>query len=218
MIILLEDRKERKKQFISNDELFPLIIEKPLDCSNLEKLGGYLKENYSEAKVILLHKSYEFKNHSITPENFKVAARKVLHIPVVLFSGGSNSNLIQEKEFVTAEVNSGVMYRNLHLFHDEYQRTGIPNIPLLIYGVNYRLNQLMEMQAKTNIYFFDRSYSDKLNENDVEELRDITDMVKDEQTKEKIEKMWEWIIKDKGIENVSINTMQTLIQRTINQQ
>lgn len=217
MIFLFEDRKERKDQFISDNELFPLICEKPMDCHDLSELNNYLQDNFKDAKVFLLHKSYEFNSSSITAENFKAVAQTALYIPTILFSGGSNSNLIQEKNFITAEVNSGVMYKNLRLFHDAYQETGIPNIPLLIYGANYRLNQLMEMQAKINYYFFNRSFSDYINENDKEELMDITDTVKDTNAREKIDRMWEWITEEKGVENVTINSVQTLVQRIVNQ-
>lgn len=217
MILLLEDRKRRKEQFISNNEQFPMICEKPFDCSKIEELESYLLENFQEAKVILLHKSYEFKCQEMTPDNFKKISQKTLQIPVVLFSGGSNSNLIQERNFVTAEVNSGVMYKNLRFFHDEYQETGIVNIPLLVYGTNYRLNQLMEMQAKIILYFFNRNYSHKLNMDDKYELEEITDVVRDEKTRERIERMWNWV-EEKGAENVTINSIITLVHRITNQQ
>jgi len=216
MIILFEDRKERKEQFISNNEQFPLISESSMDCSNLLELNDYLKNNFKDAKVILLHKSYEFKDKTITPENFKTASQTALNVPVVMFSGGSNSNLIHERVFITAEVNSGVMYKNLRLFHDEYQRTGTPNIPLLVYGANYRVNQLMEIQAKINLYFFNRRSTEMLNENDVEEIMDITDAITSENEKNKLDKMWNWI-EGKGVENVTIGAVLSLVQRMINQ-
>lgn len=215
MIFLFEDRQERKEQFIK-DEHYPLILEKPIECSNLDELDVFLNENFREAKVFLLHKSYELKNTTITIEKFKTKVESILHIPVVLFSGGSNNNLIQERDFVTAEINSGVMYKNLRLFHDDYQKSGIPNIPLLVYGANYRLNQLMEMQAKVNLYFFNRDYSKNMNGDDVDELLDITDTIKDPEAKDMINKMWNWI-NSEGVETISINTMQSIIQRMINQ-
>lgn len=215
MIFLFEDRKERKEQFIK-DEHYPFILEKPIECSNLDELDVFLKENFREAKVFLLHKSYELRNPTITIEKFKTKAESILHIPVVLFSGGSNNNLIQENGFVTAEINSGVMYKNLRLFHDDYQESGVPNIPMLVYGANYRLNQLMEMQAKVNLYFFNREYSKKMNDGDVDELLDITDTIKDPEAKDMVDRMWDWI-NSEGIETISINTLQTIIQRMINQ-
>ena len=112
MIYLFEDREERKRQFLGGEFNHSLIQHKPFDCADAKEMVEYIKSNYQDAAAVLLHKSYEFGNKGITLDSVKNGFQNALSIPVVLFSGGSNSNLIREGETITAEINSGVMYRN----------------------------------------------------------------------------------------------------------
>lgn len=220
MIYLFEDRIGRKEQFLNDSEKYPLLCQKAFSCSSELDIESYIKENYSDAKAVLLHKSYVFKdNSSIKPELVKAKFQLLIKTPVILFSGGSNSNLIKEKGLITAEINSGVMYKNLPLFHDSYKATGNVNIPMLVYGENYKMNQLLEMQAKINNYLFDRSGSDTLNDSIVEDIKDITSVITDTTTVEYLNKMWNWIdSKMSSSGTLRIDTLTSLIQRLINMQ
>lgn len=194
MIYLFDDRKGRKEMFISDNDAYPLICHKPFECKSAQDLSWYVQKNFQDAKVVLLHKSYIFKENSqITPDSIKKAFQSGLNIPVVLFSGGSNSNLVKEGLLVTAEINSGVMYNNLPLFHDFFAKTGTINLSLLVYGKNYHLNQLLEMQTKIYTYFFDREDCDICTNMDREELMDITDMITDKEVREQIDQILDCI-------------------------
>ena len=220
MIYLLEDRIDRKNQFLDDSDKYPLLCQKAFECSSERDIEIYIKENYSDAQVVLLHKSYVFKDKSsITPELVKEKFQILFKVPVILFSGGSNSNLIKENGLITAEINSGVMYKNLPLFHHTYQESGFVNIPELVYGENYKMNQLLEMQAKINNYFFDRKGSDTLNDSIVEDIKDITDAITDTAIVGYLNKMWEWIDgKISSSDTPRIDTLTSLIQRLINLQ
>ena len=155
MIYLFEDREGRKKEFLTDDGQYPMIRHKPFDCASTQRINDYICNNYQDAKVVLLHKSYSFKEGSnITPELVKDSFKQLMNVPVVLFSGGSDSNLIKEGEMITAEINSGVMYGNLRVFHDSFLKTGSPNLSILLYGIDYKRNQLLGMQHKLFIYLF----------------------------------------------------------------
>ncbi len=182
MIYLFEDRESRKKELLSDNGTYPLICQKPFDCASSEIIDTFILDNYSDAKVVLLHKSYGFKeNSNITPDLVKEKFSKLLNIPVVLFSGGSNSNLVDEGDKISAEINSGVMYRNFRAFHDAYAKTGIPNLAILVFGVDYKRNQLLRMQDKLYRYFFDRNPQDsaRLSARDTAKVKQILRDVND---------------------------------------
>lgn len=193
MIYLFEDREERKRQFLGGEFNHSLIQHKPFDCADAKEMVEYIKSNYQDAAAVLLHKSYEFGNKGITLDSVKNGFQNALSIPVVLFSGGSNSNLIREGETITAEINSGVMYRNLTCFLDDYQTSGEVCIPLLVYGKNYRLNQLLEMQAKIYSYMFDRKENDEITQTDKRHILKISRAVTDNGLIDDISKLQNWI-------------------------
>ena len=217
MIYLFEDREDRKRQLLGEVELHPLICEKPFDCSSVDEIGNYIIDNYSDAAAVLLHKSYSFVNKGITIDNVKENFKFLLDIPVVLFSGGSISSLIKEGDVITAEINSGVMYRNLNLFIETYQQKGEICIPMLVYGKYFQINQLLGMQAKINAYFFDRNENDKenglLEEKDRRRVKQIIRDVNDRSLRGDIDKLKKWIEeKDDGLQITQIKqTIQNLI-------
>ena len=204
MIYLFEDRDDRKRQFFGEEELHPLICQKPFDCSCVDDIDDYIVDNFSDAIAVLLHKSYSFVNDRITIDSVKNSFKFLLDIPVVLFSGGSKSSLIKEGDIITAEINSGVMYRNLNLFIESYQQDGKVCIPILVYGKYYQINQLLEMQAKINAYLFGRNENDKdsniMSEKDKRRIMQILRDVSDDSLATDIEKLKNWINeKDEGL-------------------
>lgn len=216
MIYLFEDRDDRKKQFLGEQSLHPLICQKPFDCSNADGINEYIKNQYQDADVVLLHKSYNFANKRITVEDVSKGFKGVLGIPVVLFSGGSKSSLIKEGDMITAEINSGVMYRNLNLFIELYQQKGEVCIPVLVYGKSYQINQLLEMQARMNVYLFDRKDTDKLeSDKDRRKLKQIIRDVSDKSLSADINKLMDWIEEKKeGLQIIQLKqTIHNLIKK-----
>ena len=213
MIYLFEDREDRKQQFLGSGTNHLLICHKPFDCSDIAVMKDYIKTNYADAKVILLHKSYKFGNQEFTTEIVKNGFKLALGVPVVLFSGGSNSSLIKEGDTITAEINSGVMYHNLNLFADTYQKTGIICIPILVYGRYYRINQLMEMQARINDYLFDRRVYDTIRHGDIRKLKQILNDVTESSLATDINTLRSWI-EEKG-EKMRIDQLNQAVQNLI---
>lgn len=219
MIYLFEDRDDRKKQLMGDSSLHPLVCQKPFDCFNVEDIGDYIINNFSDAKAVLLHKSYSFANSAITTDSVKKEFAFLLDIPVVLFSGGSKSSLIKEGVIITAEVNSGVMYRNLNLFIESYQREGVICIPMLVYGKHYQINQLLEMQAKLYSLLFDKKDDDILKSNEdrrkIRKIMQIISDVNDSSLSVDIEKLKNWI-KDKDDKNeLQISLLKQTVQNLI---
>lgn len=217
MIYLFEDREERKRQFLGDEFNHLLIQHKPFDCTDVKEIIEYIKSNYLDAAAVLLHKSYEFGNKGLTLDSVKNGFRIALNVPVVLFSGGSNSNLIREGDIITAEINSGVMYRNLNYFLSDYQTNGKVCIPLLVYGWNYRLNQLLEMQTKIYAYIFGRKENDDITPTDKRQILKITRAVTDDGLNNDISKLQNWI-EDRFAQNIpiSISLLLNQIQNLIN--
>jgi hypothetical protein len=217
MIYLFEDREERKRQFLGDEFNHSLIRQKPFDCTDAKEIIEYIKSNYQDAVAVLLHKSYEFGNKGITLDSVKNGFQIALNVPVVLFSGGSNSNLIREGEAITAEINSGVMYQNLTCFLNEYQTNGMICIPLLVYGRNYRLNQLLEMQSKMYSYFFDRKDNDEITQTDKRQILKILRAVTDNGIIYDMTKLQKWIEERFANNNpIYISLLLNQIQNLIN--
>lgn len=213
MIYLFEDRIGRKQRFLGDNNSHPLICHKPFDCSSADMIAVYIKNNYYDAKAVLLHKSYTLGKKDFTIENIKNGFKTVLGIPVVLFSGGSNSSIIKEGDVVTAEINSGVMYQNLMLFAYTYQNTGEICIPILVYGEYYRINQLLEMQARMNDFLFDRHETDIIKQSDIRQLNKIMDDITESGLATDIDTLKNWI-KDKG-ETLRVNLLKQAVQKLI---
>lgn len=216
MIYLFEDRIERKKQYVT-DKTFdnPLIKEKIIDCKKLSELQEYIRKEYNDAKVVLLHKSYGLDGKEFTIDDIRQSFKSVLNIPVILFSGGSKSNLINDNGIITADINSGVMYKNLKAFVDAYQKDEKIVIPILVYGDNYRINTLLEMQSKINIYLFDKNDNDILSKSNYDRyISRIFDTVRDDdELSNDINKIDKWI---EGKVNIKIFIFKDQIQKLIN--
>ncbi len=214
MIYLFEDREDRKKQFLGNETLHPMIQQKPFNCPTIDIIDSYIQDNYKDADAILLHKSYQLENKDFTIENIKSGFVSLLKIPVVLFSGGSKSSLIKEKDLITAEINSGVMYRNLNEFITSFQKDGIIRIPILVYGKNYQLNQLLEMQTKICSYMFDRHIDDTLTHTDKRKLLQIINDVETDNLLDDINKLSSWI--ESNYNTISFEVLNNQVQKLIN--
>lgn len=213
MIYLFEDREDRKQQFLGDNINHPLICQNSFDCSNVDEIANYIKNNYHDAKVVLLHKSYDLGKKEFTIENIKNGFKTVLGIPVVLFSGGSNSSIIKEGDIVTAEINSGVMYQNLNFFAEIYQKDGVICIPILVYGKYYRINQLLEIQAKMNDFLFDRHVNDTIQQSDIRKLNKILNDIAESSISEGIGILKSWI--EKNRETLKIERLQKAVQQLI---
>jgi hypothetical protein len=141
MIYLFEDRKDRMSVHLKTS-LDNQYINSSLEISvNKNKLESFI-ESLAKLDAILIHKSYTFPAEDITIEDVKTACTK-RDIKIALFSGGLSNAVISE-DFVV--VNSGDFYKNISLLQDEYKNKGAVNLPLLVFGKKYILNQVKQLQ------------------------------------------------------------------------
>jgi hypothetical protein len=216
MIYLFEDRKGRMQQYFNKALDTRLVEEKIFDCS-AESIESYMIENFKDAECIIFHKSYSFPQDGITNNDVKQAFvnRKV---PFVFFSGELKNNLLLENGIYTGTVNSGVMYNNLDRFIETYKKERKINIPLLVFGENYLLNSLLNLQYKINNMLFMKSKEDTLDEELLEEIKDEVilsineaDLAKD---KDKIVKWLECNMDKKRISTLLLKSqIQMLIDK-----
>lgn len=217
MIYLFEDREDRKRQFLGEGFNHSMIQHKPFDCANKNEIVDYVKQNYQDASAVLLHKSYIFENKEYTIDNVISGFKLALNIPVVLFSGGSNSRLIKDGNIITAEINSGIMYKNLTDFLNHYQATNEVCVPILVYGKKYRLNQLLEMQSKIQFYVFDKTYSYVLSPEDNRKINRIILSVTDYTLSNDIKKLQSWLEEwTKVNKPITVSLLLTQIQNLVN--
>lgn len=171
MIYLFDDRKGRKDDFlkipIDNKYIKESIFDSPQD-----KIIQFIFNNLEDAKCILFHKSYEFPQGDISVQEIKkiFISRK---INFVQFSGGDNNNLLLEKNIYTATINSEDMYLNLEGFIKYYKQEKTINLPLLIFGKKYLLNNLLLVQHNIYIMTFTVSSSKPLNKNKIDDISDM---------------------------------------------
>ncbi len=72
--------------------------------------------------------------------------------PLILFSGGIDANYYDKSEYETIEINSKVFYSNhLKLFLESI-RDGEQNLLILIYGDRWKLNILLNVLEKINLF------------------------------------------------------------------
>jgi len=214
MVYLFEDRKGRMQQYL-HKELDPNYIKESIfDCSQ-DSIDSYISTNYSDAKCILFHKSYTFPQDGITVDFIK---QKFLnkYVPFVLFSGGLQNNLLDENNIKTGTVDSGDMYNNLHLFINEYRSKQLINIPLLVFGRNYLLNSLLDLQNKINMMLFSYKHEDVLNENILDEIHDEVDSrINEVEFRDDKSKFLSWLDDNMNTSSITVKLIKSQIQKLV---
>lgn len=141
MIFLFEDRKDRMKVLWYNKDNSKILDTERAITVNKEKLESFFTE-FENIDAILIHKSYKFPSNDVTIEDVKSICIKK-EIPIAFFSGGL-ANAIIDENFVMC--NSGDFYSNLNLFLNEFVTTKKINLPLLVFGRKYIINELKQLQ------------------------------------------------------------------------
>lgn len=214
MIYLFEDRKGRMQQYlkqsIENEYLKESIFE-----STSENIVDYVNENYSDAKCILFHKSYQFPQNNITIDLVKNTFISK-GISFVIFSGGNNNNIHIEKNVYTGTVNSGDMYNHLNTFLNYYRDKSIINIPLLLFGEKFLLNSLLALQNKINLYLFAKKSTDIIESDDLDSiLDDIKNRIKESELSEDKVKLCNWLESSKNDSSITVQLLKNQIQKLI---
>ena len=141
MIYLFEDRKGRMENLLEN-KLNHRIVNAELTIAVVKNELEFFFNSLVNIKALLIHKSYKFPSSDVTIEDI-ISICKQKGIPIGLFSGGL-SNAIIDENFVMC--NSGDFYSNLHLFLNEFEKNNKVNLPLLVFGKRYLINELKQLQ------------------------------------------------------------------------
>ncbi len=157
MILLIEDRTERQQLFMKDTEIDLNSYSDILDNMTGERYNQLLEELENDTfdldrySIIVSHKSaFDDKNIEILSklENYCKSNDK----PLILFSGGIDANYYDKSEYETIEINSKVFYSNhLKLFLESI-RDGEQNLLILIYGDRWKLNILLNVLEKINLF------------------------------------------------------------------
>lgn len=174
MIYIFDDRARRRELYSKTLNRYSALI-KP-DILNLIDTGNFdesLIEKYGDAYLIILHTSYRIKGGEIKSEEIRdYFLRNGLH--VVTFSGGAEMNDVSHKEKGTLyNMNAERMYGNLEIFLKDYELKGEPNIELLLWGEQYRLNQLLSFQWILGIQFININLDEPITEDEADNLIDL---------------------------------------------
>lgn len=163
MIYLLEDRRDRLEQQLKvklNEKL--IKTDATMSCTK-EEVDEYIVEHFPDAKLILLHRSYEFVDNEITPEYLQ-SVFNAHGVSVVVFSGDNSSNVSKNN----GTIKSDDLYANLPWFVTQNDET---NISKLIFGERYLINILLAFQVNVYDKLFSISDSDELAKKEIGELK-----------------------------------------------
>jgi len=145
MIYLFEDRKDRMHILLNekiNDFNDVLFSNKIIDI-NKENLPNFFN-SLTDLDIVILHKSYTFKDDNITSDNVRDIVKK-LNKKFVLFSGGLDNAIIGDNEIV---LNSGTLYKNLNFFIQNYRNNKEANLVYLVFNSQneYLKHQIKKLQ------------------------------------------------------------------------
>ena len=156
MILLIEDRVDRQKYFMSEADIDLDRYSDVLDNMIKNKYHEFVQKikadtvDLDKYTVIVSHKSaFGDDNIGILQklENYCRQYNK----PLVLFSGGTDTNYYENIDFELLELNSKLFYSdNLQLFLKETEE-GTSNILTLAYGKQWKLNILLNVLEKINL-------------------------------------------------------------------
>ncbi len=156
MILLIEDRAERQKLFMSETNIDLNTYSDILDNMSKEKYQKFLQDiktdtfDLDKYTVIISHKS-AFGNDNIDILQKLEKHCKLHQKPFILFSGGIDTNYYENIDFELLELNSKLFYsENLKLFLDDINDE-VPNILTLAYGKQWKLNILLNVLEKINL-------------------------------------------------------------------
>ncbi len=168
-ILLIDDRTNR--QLISCNKI-PLklssyvnfiensINEQYENCFKLLQKNELKVDNYA---AIMTHKSAFREDNQSTLYQIQRLCKEH-NLPLVLFSGGISVNhYIKTENIEKLELNAKVFYsNNLKIFLDYFKKTGEIELMILGYGKSWRLNILLNILEKINLFVAKESEKDIL--------------------------------------------------------
>lgn len=207
MIYLLEDRRDRFEQLLKVKlDKERINTDAKITCTK-EEIEAYVVDNFSDAKLVLIHRSYNFSDSSITP----IYLQNIFNAhsaSVVIFSGDSSSNISKNN----GTINSQDLYANLPWFVSQNDET---NISKLIFGERYLLNSLITFQGKVYDKLFDFEDSKLLGQKEIEELKFLLPYLKAPELAHYKESLKEKLFPEKI---VTVGDFKNFLQRIIDKQ
>lgn len=156
-IMLIDDRTERQIKFyeetgVNLDEYSDVLDNFTAD-SYEELLKDFKSNDFSiieKYEVIITHRSAFGDLNGLVISNFKELCKQK-NKSIVFFSGGISSISIKNSPFVHLLLNSKKFYsNNLKLFL-ELSKNNKPNLLVLAFGENWKINLLLNSLEKINL-------------------------------------------------------------------
>ena len=157
-ILLIEDRTSRQKRFFNETKIdiesYGDILDNAID-EGYQKILDELQNDtfdFDVYSIIISHKSaFGDNNTSLVSklEKYCHDTQKTL----VLFSGGIDANYyLKDEDFELLEVNSKIFYsQNLKIFLEDFRSRNFQPL-ILSYGNRWRLNILLNVLERLNVY------------------------------------------------------------------
>ena len=146
-ILLIEDRVERQKKFTEDTGIDVKNYSDILD--NQTTLDKDTLENYS---TIITHRS-AYGNVDEDILGYLKEYCSNTKTKLVFFSGGISSTYYSNIKYEFLLLNSKSFYsKNLKLFLDDFTTTNKANLLLLAYGINWKINVMLNVLSKINLF------------------------------------------------------------------
>lgn len=170
MIYLLDEKKNRQEKYGWLDEKFNQYSSEITLVNNFKKLKEISSDVLlsDSSNIILLHDSF-FKNLDLTDKSsfdFKERVKK-RDIRLVTFGGSFSVTEYSEKSL---QIPVSELYQNLEI----YIKTDIENLRILAYGINYEIEEWLNIKNIIDNYLFKFDDGYDLNENEIYELQKKT--------------------------------------------
>ena len=144
-ILLIEDRSERQRLFMSDTNIdlnkYNDILDNAID-EKYDEIFCKFKDDtfdFDSYSIIISHKSAFDKDNSSMIEKLKSYC-KTHKKPLVFFSGGIDENYYNKSEYELILINSKTFYsQNIELFLEAF-KSGEEDILMLLYGKRWKLN------------------------------------------------------------------------------
>lgn len=160
MIYIFDDRAQRRKD---NEEKLTVfsgsIVFATVNIIPGKPVEECIFDSMEKPECIIFHKSFVFEDKNVTFESIRQLFTS-LGVPIVIFSGGTEGVNKGREEI---NINADLMYLNLPYFLKDYQKHGVINIDILLWGKSFKLNALLQFQNElAREYIIDRNLEDAI--------------------------------------------------------
>ncbi len=165
-ILIIDDRAERKKSFLSDNEIEALSKEAVLKSTLQTTTENDLRNVFEDYDIVAIHRSWIQELGDNMENELKDTASKK-HKYLILFSGGIDQKLILNNN--VAVINSADFYNKRLIDFVQLFNEGNMDNPLLrlLYGESWKLSIWLDLR---NIYWRSNNEVDETNEDTIDTL------------------------------------------------